>query len=153
MNRNTRQLTLLTKVDIKYRELYDKIRKRKYNRGPYKGMNADELELHITIESLAKELLKGLFREQIIDKPMTKCWEVPCCYRTRDICHPPLLDIRKIIKAQETDINTKKNILISNTSYQNILDNTTLINRYKLVDFVNEQILESSYINNKSKED
>lgn len=146
-----RQLTIYTKNEPLYNGIYDKIRNRKRKRSPYKNMDVTMFESCITIESLAKELLKEIYRNQPIDRPMTQCWIVPCCHR-RNLCKQQLLDIRKIVEGQIKDRHLKTNIIISNTSYKkliSVIDNSTEVIKYSLVDFADTKVLRAIRINKK----
>lgn len=142
-------LTEYTKNNHLYDDMYKRIKNLKRNKGVYKGLSDNELEQYITIESLSKEILKDVFREQPIDKPMTQCWMQPCCWRKK--CTPKFINVDKIISEQnnKNDKNVKANIIISNTSYRKIvheLNNKIQIHQYSINDFIDINILEAAYI-------
>lgn len=147
---DTRRLTLITKANQVYKGMYDKIRKRKRNRGIYKSMTDEDFEVCITIESLSKELIKELFREQPIGRPLTTCWIQPCCYR-RNRCKTRLIDTYRISEEQKQkkDNYIKLHLLISNTSYMKLaaLLGDGILIKYTIFEFLNESAMEANYIN------
>lgn len=118
--KDTSYLTLRTKDDNIYDSMYASIRNKKQKSSMYKSLTSDEFERTITIESLSKVLLNLCFNGQPINKPMTECWQNPCCFR-RNQCKSKLIDIEKIISKQKEDSCYKVNLLIHNTSYIKIL--------------------------------
>lgn len=146
-NESSAHITLYTKEQEVYSEMYDKIKREKLKKRIYASMSEERLDQSITIESLAKELIKEVFRNQPIDKPMTACWKTPCCWRTRR-CKTEMIDTYKIESAQQenNDPYVKANILISNTSYKKLaelLADGKEILQYNVADFFVDNRLES----------
>lgn len=142
-NSSTRELTTFTKNNEIYKGMYDKIKKRKKGRGPYKGMTDDELDNCITVESLSKLLLNLVFSNRAINKPMTDCWIHKCCSHTRcDSKSEIKIDIDKIIDMQSIDEYVKANMIISNTSYKKLVDvlGGKLKYKYNIRDFIKKDI-------------
>ena len=138
-------LTEYTKENEIYDRFYDKIRKEKRKKKIYKGMSDEVFESCVTVESLAKELLKEIFREHVIDRPMTKCWIDSCCYR-KNMCEKYLIDINKIIDAQNShnDPYVKANMIIGNTSYAELAQSMNGGNNvisYDICDFLDDEAM------------
>lgn len=127
---DTSYLTVKTKDNCIYNEIYESIKKKKLKSSIYKELTDEEFERTITIESLSKVLLNECFNGQPIDKPMTECWRYDCCYR-RNKCKSELIDTEEIINKQKDDSFYKVKLLINNTTYINVvkvLSNVTSIN-------------------------
>ncbi|MCM1222062.1 MAG: hypothetical protein NC548_47090 [Lachnospiraceae bacterium] len=144
---DTSTLTEFTKDTELYDTIYNKIRKEKRNRWEYAKMSDDDFERCITIESLSKELLKEVFRNHAIDRPLTDCWVKPCCKR-RNRCKLTLIDTKLIEKEQtdKNDNNVKLNIIISNTSYKNlakVIGNGDIL-KYDINTFIDKKALEAN---------
>lgn len=141
-NESSALITLYTKGQEIYSGIYGKIKREKLKKRIYASMSEERLDQSITIESLAKELIKEVFRNQPIDKPMTTCWKTPCCWRTKR-CKPEWIDTYKIESAQRQnkDSYMKANLLISNTSYKKLaelLAGGKEILQYHIADFLKD---------------
>ena len=125
---NLASLTKISKNNILYNEMYEKVRKNKITRGKYKNLSHDDFEKSITIETIAKSILNKIFENNSINKPMDMCWINNCCYR-KNKCQNQYIDFNKIIETQKQEDMYKTKFIILNTSYKLLIDTV-----YKLHD-------------------
>lgn len=105
-------LTTYTKNDVQYNDWYDKVKKEKKKRSKYKILSEADFERAITIESIAKDILKEVFKDnENLVKPMGDCWYDGCCIKHKESCKH--FDVRKL----NADPMIKLKWLIQNTGY------------------------------------
>ena len=80
-------LTRISKADEQYNNWYAKARKEKSERGKYKQLSKEDFERAITIESISKNILTEVFKDNNeLVKPMGDCWYNGCCVKHKEKC-------------------------------------------------------------------
>lgn len=146
------ELTTISKNNHIYDAMYSKARKEKQKRRLYQKLSCDDFENAITIETISKDIMKEVFRNASIDKPMGDCWKKNCCYR-HNRCTNECVDFDKIIKRQQEEDLYKAKFIMVNSSYSRLISVVYMLHgktidlpQIQTSDFIDEQILNANYM-------
>ena len=157
-------LTILSKKNPLYTEMYNKVRADKLKKGMYKCLSKEDFERTMTIESISKRIMTEVFKydspakaTDYVDKPVgnadtCNCWKNNCCSKGKR-CKNDCIDFDIIMKKQEAEELYKTKFLILNTSYKKLI---TAIYKMKeteielpeitIGDLVHPETLEANYL-------
>lgn len=145
-------LTIMSKQNHVYDELYSNARNEKKKRRLYQKLSCDDFENAITIETISKDIMKEMFRNVYIDKPMGECWKKNCCYRHRR-CTNECIDFDTLTKKQQDEDLYKTKFIIMNTSYSKLISVVYKLHgeeidlpQIYITDFVDDYILRANHI-------
>lgn len=147
-------MTEISKSDLMYAKIYDKVKKEKIKNAIYRRLNTEDFEKAITIESISKTIMSKVFVDGDM-RPVKSCWVNNCCYKKSQCRYTKTLDLQKIKGEEQFGKHLYKiRALIHETAFYKLMceiNNILGVHEGEdedigFLDLICEEILEANYI-------
>lgn len=147
-------MTKISKSDLMYAKIYDKVKKEKIKNAIYRRLNTVDFENAITIESISKTIMSKVFVDGDM-RPVRSCWVNNCCYKKSQCRYTETLDLLKIKSEEQSGKDLYKiRALIHETAFYKLMCEINNIfgvhegedEDIGFLDLIREEILEANYI-------